>query len=73
MPISLNWHCKVWYRPRNFLYLCLRESRISNKEKYGIAMTLELIPVEPHIIILSINYVPHLLLTFAIYRTGNRM
>ena len=36
-------------------------------------MALELIPVETHIIILAINYVPHLLLTFAIYRTGNRM
>ena len=30
MHISLNW--QVWYRPHNFLYLWLRESRINYKK-----------------------------------------
>ena len=71
MPISLNW--QVWYCPLNFLYLWLRESRTNHKEKYWIAMALELIPVGPPYINSCNKLCAHLLLPFAFYRAGNRM
>ena len=51
----------------NLLYHRLRERRMNHKEKYQIALTLELI----HKLIFAMNYIPHLLLLFAFYWTGN--
>ena len=36
-------------------------------------MTLELIPVKSHAIVLAINVMPHLLLPFAFFWTGNHI
>ena len=57
---------KLWYRMHNLLYHRLRERRMNRKEKYQIALTLELI----HKLIFAELYT-HLLLLFAFYWTGN--